>query len=462
MSKRPKPRAGKNKTRKPLTSKKQILEANKDLLEQVQGIATNMQEHMRGIEERVAKSNQELWDNQQKQSLGLEGAQEHIMLLRRVLNDALSGVTRVETVKRPVEEKSPESEKAQVIDWGWYNDQLCYQDDKNAYMVGVSIPDDRLAELKTKSAQDRRDNIVKALAHKAIMKDEAEVAKAIEYVTEFRAAQLVETDEPQKTEDELAGLRELLNDHMPPTIQWEDSMDVTLVELTNMVLNSKRQRRAMGTLSKAVKDLIDEDEQSCREEVKEKDPSAEFVEAVKILVTDGDKRLDDWSDDLPVKAHMMLKAQISALDRIKQDKKEKAINDAIERLSSSMTKEALEEAAGRIVDGEPILKHKDLTPIEMDKTDCQAAYLVIKHILDEKVDPDENPELVEIEKQALMVEHKEMAELAGRTVKAIESGDEAGAQKGMAEMDQKVKEKEALADPHPELPAGAMVFGGDG
>lgn len=451
MAKKPKPRAGKSRTRKPLTAKKQIIESNRGLLEQVQAIANSMQENHRGLEERVAKSNQQLWDNQQKQGQGLDASQEHIMLIRRVLHDAFSGVTRYEILERPPfpgaekTEENAELWQAQVIDWGWYADQLRFQADKNAFMAGCTISDEDLDVRRGKAETQRCTNIVQALAYKAIQKDEKEVVKAL---------------------DDIEALRPLLTDHLPTAAgKWTDEMEAMAYDHTKTVLGQVRQRRAMAVLPPLLKKLIEDNETGLRKESKLSDPSDDFVEAMKLAVTNDGKQMADWEDDLAVKAHMMLKAQLSALDKKRQDQRESDIGDALERLGKTCSAMALEDIGQRVLEGENILKTKKGVEIEMDAADRKAAYVTIKHILDEKakkIDPDANPEAVEEATAELMAEFKDMGELAARTQKAIEDGDEAAAQAGMAELKRRADEKEAegIEDPHPELPKGATVFGG--
>jgi hypothetical protein len=93
----------------------------------VERVNQEMTEHfvrrVQDIESKVSKSSSQLYQNQQMMNTGLAAAEEHIGLIRRVLNDALCGVTRVTTIRRPAADLGT-TEKVQVIDWNWYIDQF--------------------------------------------------------------------------------------------------------------------------------------------------------------------------------------------------------------------------------------------------------------------------------------------------------------------------------------------------
>lgn len=119
MSKNQKPRK-KAPGGKPLSQRKAIIEANQGLVKHVSGLVQQ-------LEQRVAQSNQQLWKNQQAQNVGLRNAEHHAVIMRRVMNDALSGVTRVKRITRPSQEDMCELNKIEdvhVIDWTWYTHQL--------------------------------------------------------------------------------------------------------------------------------------------------------------------------------------------------------------------------------------------------------------------------------------------------------------------------------------------------
>lgn len=159
-----------------MTGRKAVQEANRRMLDFFANQMTELRKGLMEFEERVAKSNQQLWNNQQSEKQGLDMAEEHILLMRRVLNDALGGVTRVMTIERRAE-GSEETEEAQVIDWGWYGEQLHFSDDREQFMIGVVLNEEELEERREKEKVKRRHDLVLYASGRAADKDEDELRK---------------------------------------------------------------------------------------------------------------------------------------------------------------------------------------------------------------------------------------------------------------------------------------------
>jgi hypothetical protein len=141
------------KSSKPLTARSQAKQQADELI-------ANINKAIGGLEQRVAQSNQQLWRNQQHQNQGLQASEQHILLIRRVLNDALCGVTRVASVERKVF-GSEETEQVQVIDWSWYTAQMDVMDGPHEFMMGMVLPDEEV--------EIRRAKVLKLAISKAII-----------------------------------------------------------------------------------------------------------------------------------------------------------------------------------------------------------------------------------------------------------------------------------------------------
>jgi hypothetical protein len=215
------------RSHKPITNRKGIQENNKKLLDffssQMQGLRKDMGE----FQNRVAESNQQLWSNQQAQRNGLSGAEEHVMLLRRVFNDALGGVTRVKTIER----KNPEGE-AQVIDWDWYAEQLHFSENKQDFMNGEVIEPEVMEKLKEKAALERKQQMTLHALWKAAESDE----------DALRAAY-----------DE-GGLSELLEPFRPKGATWDAQNDELAAELVEKVLSQREAARKQQEKMEAAKE----------------------------------------------------------------------------------------------------------------------------------------------------------------------------------------------------------------
>jgi hypothetical protein len=210
-----------------------VQEANKKMLDFFLEQINTLRKDVAEFQERVAKSNQTLWDNQQQQKGGLDAAEEHVLLLRRVLNDALGGVTRVETIERR-KEGSDEMEEVQVIDWGWYGEQLHYSDDRQSFMNGVVLTAEEVEERTAKETVQKRHNIVLYLAGQAAERDE---------------------DVLRKVFDE-GDLDEHLKQFLPEQVKWEDEMHDIAPTIVEQVLQQREAARNQQKKMKAAKERM--------------------------------------------------------------------------------------------------------------------------------------------------------------------------------------------------------------
>ena len=214
------PTKGRAKRGKPLHSRKAIQESNQKLSEFFSKRAEEIQNGMSELERRVVESISQVWENQKRHNDGMRVAEEHVILLRRVLNDALGGVTRVMTIDRR-KAGSTETEKAQVIDWGWYGEQLHYSDDPNTFMSGVVLAVEELEQRKLLALEKRRRDIVVHLAVRSAEKDE---------------------DELRRIYDE-GDLGEHLQQFTPKGVVWEAEMDKVAPEIVDAVLRKREAAR---------------------------------------------------------------------------------------------------------------------------------------------------------------------------------------------------------------------------
>lgn len=162
----------KPKRSKPLSQRKAVLESNRHMTD-------HFVSRVSDIEKRVAQSNKQLWENQKMMNNGLAAAEDHIALVRRVLNDALCGVTRIVTVSRPSrdEDLPGTTEDAQIIDWNWYANQLQAAKGIGAFFHSIDLV------LKKAEAKERTLRMVALLTRQETeslhlaLTDEAEMKK---------------------------------------------------------------------------------------------------------------------------------------------------------------------------------------------------------------------------------------------------------------------------------------------
>jgi len=209
------------KQSKPLSNRKSIQEANRKMLDFFNERLTELRKELGEFETKVAESNQQLWNNQQKQNEGLSTAEEHVVLIRRVLNDALCGTTRVTTIERRSQSNPEEQEEVQVIDWGWYGEQLHYSDDPQTFMNGHILTDEELAERAQQEKVKKQHNIVLYTAGRAAEQDEDKLREI------YDGGDLV----PH------------LKTFLPPKIEWDDEMDAMVPTVVEQVLGQREAAR---------------------------------------------------------------------------------------------------------------------------------------------------------------------------------------------------------------------------
>lgn len=139
------------KKKRPLTASKKVVESNKRLLSHFDSLTKGIRDEcneklvaMGNTVDGINKAHDQMWNNQRVMHTGLKASEEHTMLVRRVLNDALGGVTRVVKIERRIEAGKPEMEEVQLIDWDWYAEQFDYSDDPNEFMAGTIVPDEAI------------------------------------------------------------------------------------------------------------------------------------------------------------------------------------------------------------------------------------------------------------------------------------------------------------------------------
>ncbi len=129
-------------TAQPDISYKLLIGNFNEFTKHVQDICTKFFDKITQSLKSVDVALNQLWNNQQIMVSGLKGAEDHIMLIRRVLNDALKGVTRIRKIERKVEVGKEDKEQVDVIDWGWYTTQLDFSDNKSEFMAGTIVPEE--------------------------------------------------------------------------------------------------------------------------------------------------------------------------------------------------------------------------------------------------------------------------------------------------------------------------------
>jgi hypothetical protein len=341
------------------------------MLDFFSGQLHDMKKALSEFEERVSQSNQRLWENQKVQEGGLSSAEEHVVLIRRVLNDALGGTTRVTTIERQSQTNPEEQEEAQIIDWGWYGEQLHYGDNRDDFMNGVILTDEEVAERAQKEKVKKRHSVVLYLAGRAAEKDEEKLRETYD----------------------VGGMDELLQTFLPKGIEWEEEMAALSTTVVKQVLEhreaSRRQQEKLG-------------------EVKER---ALVKGAVAKVFAAGDEEL---LEDPAKKMDLVMGAMPTAVNWT--------------------------EGMERMLDG---------------------VIAEVKKVLADK-QKENDPEEVEAAKEELLQETKKFGKDAKAVIDLIEAGKDDEARAAMAELEQKVKDKEAEADKSgaPQIPDGATVFGG--
>jgi hypothetical protein len=370
----------KPKTNRPLHRRKTVQEANKVMIDYFLDQLNTVRQEVSNLRNEVAESNDQLWKNQTQQNAGLSSAEEHVVLLRRVLNDALGGCTRVMTIERR-KEGSEELEEVQTIDWGWYGEQLFCSDDPNTFMSGVVLTPEEIAERTEKANAKKRHDVVLYLAGQAAAKDTEGLRKALE------------------EED----LDEYLKKFLPEKVEWEEEMHDIAPAIVEQVMQQRETMRL---------------QQEKMEKVKER---SLLKNTVAKIVACGDGEMFRNATD-----EQKIKLVAEALPTVVQ------WTDSMASILDEVIEEVLKEAEEK----------------EAKRQQASAA---------EENDPEE----VEAAKQELLEETKQFGEDASKVMELIEAGKEDEARAAMAQLEERVKAKEAEAEKNaPHIPDGATVFGG--
>jgi hypothetical protein len=135
----------------------------------VQAVNRDLSEHfnkqVQDIQSKVEVSNKQLFQNQQMMNNGLASAEEHIGLIRRVLNDALCGITMVTTISRPAANPAAAVgvlEETQVVDWNYYVSQFRAIKAVVAFFQGIK------EVLRRAEAKERTEMVAKFLREQDI------------------------------------------------------------------------------------------------------------------------------------------------------------------------------------------------------------------------------------------------------------------------------------------------------
>ncbi len=274
------------------------------------------------------------------------------------------------TVERRSQTNPEEQEETQIIDWGWYGNQLHFSDDPNTFMNGVVLTDEELAERAQKERVKKRHNIVLYLAGKAAEKDEAKLKEA----------------------HDAGSLEEHLKGFLPEGIEWEDEMTEIAPVIVDQVLKQRmavrRQQEKLGKVKEKalVKGAV----------------AKVFAAGEEALLEDPAKKVETVQGALPM-----------------------AVN------WTEGMEEVLDEAIAEV-----------------------------RGVIAEKV-KENDPEEVEAAKQELLEDTKKFGDEAAGVIELIEAGKEGEARQAMAQLEQRVKDKEAEAGKNaPHIPDGAAIFGG--
>lgn len=343
-----------------------VKEDQQGLRAYVDALCQPLRDRLSALEGRVAKSNDTLLKNQQNIADGMRLAEEHIVLLRRVLNDALGGVTRVTKIDRVGAEDLQPVDKVQVIDWGWYGEQLHFCDDAALFMNGAVLSPKQIALRASTELSKRRRSIVLYAASQAAEKDEAALREAYE----------------------AGGLEELLKRHIPEKIVWEEPMAELAPDIVAQVLRQREQAQKLRQTQQRVQERA------------------------------------------MLKAAVVRAAAVEGADVLKD----------VGRV-------------GELVRG--ILPAATPWTVQL----AQGLEEVIAEVLEQR--EQNGPQQMQEAAQVLLEETREFGAAAQEVIGLIQSGNQEEAQVKMAELEKKVKDKEAEADSNaPYIPEGAAIFGG--
>lgn len=287
------------KVGKPATRRAKMQEVNKQLLDSFMKEVEGLRTHVNDVSQRIAVSNQQLFHNQKQQKQGMDAAEEHILILRRVLNDALGGVTRVTTIQRVCELGSDDTEQVQLIDWGWYADQLHYHESREAFMNGVIVPEEKVAQAKADEELRNRRQVLANVTSTALQKDEEAVRRAY---------------------DE-GGLDEVLKAHMPAGLNWDERMDELAPDVVEKIIKlwDEEKEKAFQKKVKARLAEIENEEDLLRTVLEDEDEMDQFLQdslGAEMALRRGDveKIAEEWAAQQRTRLEEMEKAKEELLE----------------------------------------------------------------------------------------------------------------------------------------------------
>jgi hypothetical protein len=227
------------KVSRPLTARKAILKGNEDLLSKIK---TALSEQ----EGRVQETSKQLYSNQMQLHKGQEAAEEHLLLLRRVINDMLAGTVHTVDLEREIF-GSEEKTTVKVVNWGWYTAQMDFADTRESFMNGVVLPD---AEIETR----------------ILKKKKLEQYKILDQTIGNMVAQ--DADKMRKLLDDQEELKKFFIEYLAKIIEAkEDDIDWS-DQMTDAASSMIKNRLSVMDRLKDLKDLPPEEQQKAMHKAK--------------------------------------------------------------------------------------------------------------------------------------------------------------------------------------------------
>ena len=235
----------KRRTTKPLTARESIRRDQGQLVESISN-------QLDVFENKISHSNEQLWRNQNMLNTGLRTAEDHLILVRRVLNDALCGVTRVKTIERPEEIGSDEMETVQVIDWVWYTQQLDFCDSRDQYMSGWTLSEEEVERRIAAREEAIRLQRMDAIANRMLQSKNDEMRDAILDASELRDLLEKEFEGIELTDQDLADIIRISNEKIAaaPTPEEMEAEAKKLLDDTKKVADAAGEAIKTGDESK--------------------------------------------------------------------------------------------------------------------------------------------------------------------------------------------------------------------
>ena len=129
------------------------------LHQRVSGVSQELHQRLAHLVQTTGAEQSKMWTNERILYRGLMAAEDHLVLMRRVFNDALSGVTRVKTIERLENTLTQTTVSCQIIDWDWYAEQLDFSNDRNEFISGVLVAEEdikRKAAIRIEALKEQR------------------------------------------------------------------------------------------------------------------------------------------------------------------------------------------------------------------------------------------------------------------------------------------------------------------